>query len=212
MEKDYYELITFSLQAFLSLLVIVNPFSSVPVLISLSQDYSKEEIRLIAFKASLYAFFILTFFLLTGDMLFKILGITLPSFKVGGGILLFLIALNLVQGEIIKEKGKTSEIEAALRRDNIALIPLAMPLLAGPGSITTVLVLRASSNSLIELLILVICILLVSSVAFVVYSSASFLYRFLGKSGINLITRILGVLLLAISVQFITDGLKILLK
>jgi len=199
-------------KAFLSLLAIMNPFSSVPVVISLMNEYSKEEIRIIALKASVYAFFILTFFLISGDMMFRFMGITLPAFKVGGGILLFLIALSLVQGEITKEKGRTHEIEAALRRDNIALIPLAMPLLAGPGSITTVLVLRGYLNTLEGKIALFCAIFLSSFFAFVVYSLSTFFYRVLGRTGINLITRISGILLLAISVQFVVDGLKKLLK
>jgi len=179
---------------------------------SLTSEYSREEIREIAFKASLYAFFILLFFLLSGDLLFRFMGITLPAFKVGGGILLFLIAINLVQGEVSKEKGKSHEIEAALRRDNIALIPLATPLLAGPGAITTVLVLRSYVRNPAELLAVLLAILLACAVAFVVYSASSFFYRLLGRTGINLITRISGILLLAVSVQFVADGVKHLLK
>jgi len=200
------------LKSFLSLLAIMNPFSSVPIVMSLTSDYSKEEIRRIAFKACLYAFFILVFFLMSGDLLFRFMGITLPAFKVGGGILIFFLAIHLVQGEISKEKGKSHEIEAALQRDNIALIPLAMPLLAGPGAITTVLVLRGYIKEPLGLISVLLAIFLSCLVAFIVYSSSSFLYTFLGKAGINLITRISGILLLAISVQFIADGLKVLLK
>ncbi len=199
-------------KAFISLLAIMNPFSSVPFVISLTTQYSKEEIRKIAFFASFYAFLILLFFLLSGDLIFRFMGITIHSFKVGGGILLFLIAINLVQGEVHREKGKSQEIEAALQRENIALIPLAMPLLAGPGSITTVLVLRSYGKNLFDFSAILLAILLACVTAFIVYSSSSFLYRFLGRTGINLVTRISGILLLAVSVQFITDGLKPLLK
>ncbi|NPB08179.1 MAG: NAAT family transporter [Aquificae bacterium] len=206
------EPVAFFLKAFLSLLAIMNPFSSVPIVMSLTGDYSREEIRAIAFKASLYASLILLFFLVSGDMLFRFMGITLPAFKVGGGVLLFLIAINLVQGEVGREKGKHHEIEAALQRENVALIPLAMPLLAGPGAITTVLVLRASVKEAYEMVPIVVAILLSSFVAFLVYSASTFFYRILGRSGISLISRISGILLLAISVQFITEGLKVLLK
>lgn len=200
------------IKAFISLLAIMNPFSSVPVVMSLTTQYSKEEIRRIAFFASFYAFLILFFFLLSGDLLFRFMGITIHSFKVGGGVLLFLIGINLVQGEVHKEKGRSQDIEAALQRENIALIPLAMPLLAGPGAITTVLVLRSYGKNLVDFVAILLAILLACFVAFIVYSSSSFLYRFLGRTGINLVTRISGILLLAVSVQFITDGLKSLLK
>ena len=203
--------LAFFLKAFISLIAIMNPFSSVPIVISLVQDYSVKEIRIIAFKAALYAAIILIFFLFTGDLLFKFMGITLPAFKVGGGILLFLIALNLVYGEFGKEKGKRHEIEAALQRDNIALIPLAMPLLAGPGSITTVLILRASAKNIEEVILLLGAIVVASFVAFIVFASSYFLYNLLGRTGINVLSRITGILLLAVSVQFITEGLKVLL-
>ena len=203
--------LAFFLKAFISLIAIMNPFSSVPIVISLVQDYSVKEIRIIAFKAALYAAFILIFFLFTGDLLFKFMGITLPAFKVGGGILLFLIALNLVYGEFGKEKGKKHEIEAALQRENIALIPLAMPLLAGPGSITTVLILRASAKSIKEVTLLLGAIIVTSFLAFIVFASSYFLYNLLGRTGINVLSRITGILLLAVSVQFITEGLKVLL-
>ena len=203
--------LAFFLKAFISLIAIMNPFSSVPIVISLVQDYSVKEIRIIAFKAALYAALILMFFLFTGDLLFKFMGITLPAFKVGGGILLFLIALNLVYGEFGKEKGKKHEIEAALQRENIALIPLAMPLLAGPGSITTVLILRASAKSFEDVIWLLGAIILASFISFIVFAASSFLYNLLGKTGINVLSRITGILLLAVSVQFITEGLKVLL-
>ena len=203
--------LAFFLKAFISLIAIMNPFSSVPIVISLVQDYSVKEIRIIAFKAALYAAFILIFFLFTGDLLFKFMGITLPAFKVGGGILLFLIALNLVYGEFGKEKGKKHEIEAALQRENIALIPLAMPLLAGPGSITTVLILRASAKSIKEVTLLLGAIIVASFLAFIVFASSYFLYNLFGRTGINVLSRITGILLLAVSVQFITEGLKVLL-
>ncbi len=201
----------FFLKAFVSLIAIMNPFSSVPIVISLVQDYSEKEIRIIAFKAALYSAFILVFFLFTGDILFRFMGITLPAFKVGGGILLFLIALNLVYGEFGKEKGKKHEIEAALQRENIALIPLAMPLLAGPGSITTVLILRASAKNIEDVALLLIAIILACFIAFIVFALSYFLYNLLGKTGINVLSRITGILLLAVSVQFITEGLKVLL-
>jgi len=169
-------LLTIFLKSFLSLLAIMNPFSSVPIVMSLTSDYSREEIRRIAFKASLYAFFILIFFLISGDLLFRFMGITLPAFKVGGGILIFLFAIHLVQGEVSKEKGKSHEIEAALQRDNIALIPLAIPLLAGPGAITTVLVLRGYIKEPFDLISILLAIFLSCLVAFIVYSSSSFLY------------------------------------
>ena len=203
--------LAFFLKAFISLIAIMNPFSSVPIVISLVQDYSEKEIRIIAFKAALYSAIILIFFLFTGDLLFKFMGITLPAFKVGGGILLFLIALNLVYGEFGKEKGKKHEIEAALQRENIALIPLAMPLLAGPGSITTVLILRASAKNIEEVVLLLGAIVLASFIAFLVFAASYFLYNLLGRAGINVLSRITGILLLAVSVQFITEGLKVLL-
>ncbi len=203
--------VAFFLKALISLIAIMNPFSSVPIVISLVQDYSVKKIRIIAFKAALYAAFILIFFLFTGDLLFKFMGITLPAFKVGGGILLFLIALNLVYGEFGKEKGKKHEIEAALQRENIALIPLAMPLLAGPGSITTVLILRASAKSMKEVALLLGAIIVASFVAFIVFVSSYLLYNLLGRAGINVLSRVTGILLLAVSVQFITEGLKVLL-
>ncbi len=201
----------FFLKAFVSLIAIMNPFSSVPIVISLVQDYSEKEIRFIAFKASLYAALILIFFLFTGDLLFRFMGITLPAFKVGGGILLFLIALNLVYGEFGKEKGRKHEIEAALQRENVALIPLAMPLLSGPGSITTVLILRASTRSIEEVVLLLVAVILASFISFIVFATSYFLYNLLGKTGINVLSRITGILLLAVSVQFITEGLRVLL-
>lgn len=205
------EYLIFFFKAFISIVAIMNPFSGIPLVISLSQEYSDTEMREIVRRSARYAFLILLFFLFTGDLVFRLMGITLPAFKVGGGILLFLIALNLVQGEFLKERAKKHEIEAALSRENIALIPLAMPLLSGPGTITTVLVLRASISSFYELVALICSILCAAFVAFLVLSSSTFLYNFMGKVGISLASRITGILLLAVSVQFITEGLKFLL-
>jgi multiple antibiotic resistance protein len=202
---------TIILKSFVSLFAILNPFGAIPVFVSLTQNYSKNDRQYVIRHSSYFVFGILTFFLLFGELLFKIFGIDIGSLEVAGGILLSLVSLNMVFGNPHKERTSKDELAEAEDKENIALVPLARPLLSGPGAIATVVTLSTSlKNNYIFYIAIVIAIILACVGVFAVLSSSIHLNKLLGKTGIGIISRLMGIILLAISVQFVVNGLKVL--
>jgi multiple antibiotic resistance protein len=198
-------LITDALNSFISIFVIVDPFAVIPVYLGLTDRYSEESLRKIRRKATIVACSILSLFALTGISLFSFFGTTLPAFQIAGGLLLFKVALEQLGAN--RTRVKDEERDESLNRDDISIFPLATPLLAGPGAISTVVLQSSKAKSKPSLLMLLVAIVAAVALCNLVLKLGPLLYKVIGKTGLNLLTRIMGLILAAVSVQFVLNGL-----
>jgi multiple antibiotic resistance protein len=192
--------------AFPSIFSIVDPLAVIPVFLALAGHASREEQRRIALRATLTMFFVLATFAATGTMIFRFFGITVPAFKLAGGVLLFHTALEMIQAKLPKERSTPEEAIEAETKADIALVPLGIPLLSGPGAIATVTVLATRAHGAAERGAIFVSIGLVAILTFIALAFGTFLVRVLKRTGINIATRIMGLILAATSAQFIVDG------
>lgn len=194
------------LSAFVSMFVVVDPFGTAAVFAALTQKMDRALQKKIALKAVIIAAAILTTFSLIGDSLLHYMAISLPAFRVAGGILLFVTAFRMIMGFHDPDQ-LNSEKSTYKDRSNIAVFPLAIPLLAGPGCMTAIVMLATSAKSMNEYAQVMGATGLVMIVALICLFCAAFLGRLFGPTGYGIITRVMGILLAAMSVQFISDGL-----
>ncbi|MEY4631875.1 MAG: hypothetical protein RIQ81_1995 [Pseudomonadota bacterium] len=190
---------------FVAIFVIIDPFAVVPIYLSLTEGYSPEALRQTRRKASMLALGILMTFALTGTAIFKMFGITLPAFQIAGGILLLL--LGIAQLNSSRERVQPEEQYEGMARDDISVFPLGMPLLAGPGAISTVVLFASEVKGTTSLVALLVALVAALGLSHLTLKGAPLLYKLLGRTGLNLLTRIMGVILTAVAVQFIINGL-----
>ncbi len=199
----------FVISALVTLLVVVDPVGLVPAFIAMTEGLPAAARRQVAIRASAIAFCILLGSALIGDWLLKHLGIGLPAFRIAGGLLLFSIASEMVFGLRVEREARTAEQAVHERVRNLAAFPLAIPLLAGPGAITAVILLagRARDN-IVTLGSLLTVILLVMLASLLVFLIADRIAKLMGITGNIVLSRLLGVILAALAVQFVLDGVK----
>jgi multiple antibiotic resistance protein len=207
-------LLDFISAALVTLLVTLDPVALAPIFVSLTRGMNAAERRRVSTRASLIAFGILAFFGLGGEVLLRLLGVGLPAFRISGGLLLFWIAFEMVFERRNERKQHTADI--AITEDhirNIAAFPLAIPLMAGPGAITAVILLAGRADgSPVYLISLLTLIALGVLSCFVVFSMAERVSHWLGVTGNVVLTRLLGVILAGLAVQFIIDGVLALME
>jgi multiple antibiotic resistance protein len=206
-----FTMVSFSLQAFLTLFVVIDPIGLAPIFITLVGQHSPQQQARIAYQAVSVAGAILVAFALGGSFLLRYLDISLEAFQIAGGILLFKIALDMVFAHNERET-KEEEQEAQLRED-VSIFPLAIPLIAGPGTLASI-VISANHAEVYQFGLVVILIIaeIVLAISYTVFRLSRYLSHALGKTGINVVTRVLGVLLSALAVQYIANGSIVLLK
>lgn len=195
-----------AVKIFIALLVLVNPIGAIPIFIGLTPDASAQERKRIAKTASIAVAVIILTFVALGDSLIRLLGISMGSFQVGGGILVMMISLSMMNAAPSATKTTRQETEEAGGRANIAVVPLALPLLTGPGTISTVIIYSGHAHGWWAYLSLVICALLIALACYVAMIAATPVSRMLGQTGINIVNRVMGMLLAALSVEIIADG------
>jgi multiple antibiotic resistance protein len=201
-------LLSFALVSFGSLFSIVDPFAALPVFLALAGAQPRPLLNRTALRASATCFLVLTTFAVAGNFIFSFFGITLPAFKIAGGILLFGVGLEMMRGKQSDTRGTEEEKVEAEAKQDIAIIPLGLPLLSGPGAIATVMVLVGKARSWPERFGVYAAIVAVSALTFIVLRSAAIVARVLGRTGINLIGRIMGLILAATAIQFVLDGVR----
>ena len=195
--------------ALVTLLVVVDPVGLTPAFISVTQGRPVPARTRIAFRACLIAAAILAGTALIGDWLLDKLAITLPAFRIAGGLLLFAVAFEMVLGVRIERQSKQAEEAIEEHLHDVAAFPLAIPLMAGPGAITATLLLAGQARGQPVLLAgLLGVILIVIATCFVVFWIANRIERMLGVTGSVVLSRVLGVLLAALAVQFVIDGVR----
>ena len=194
--------------AFTTLFVIIDPPGLAPLFLALTQGMKGPQRRAIAIRASLVAIGILLGFGLFGEALLGFIGISMPAFRVAGGVLLFLTALDMLFERRQKRREDTAEEEEIEPDHDPSVFPLAVPLIAGPGAIASMILLVGQTEGALGFAALVAVLLAVMAINFAFFMASGLIERALGKTGINVITRLLGMLLAALAVQFILDGLR----
>lgn len=193
---------------FAGLLAIVNPIGAVPIFIELTANQSTAQRKHTSSIAALATGVILLIALFCGEGILKFFGISIASFRVGGGILILLMAISMLHAKMSAARHTQEETEDAVDRDSLAVVPLGMPLLAGPGAISTVIVYTQRHESFMHYVVLGGEILLVSLAVLISFRVATHIAKYLGKTGINLVTRIMGLIMAAIGVEFIASGIR----
>jgi multiple antibiotic resistance protein len=191
-----------------SVFAIVNPVGVIPTFLALTGSYTREERRKVIVKATLVGLGVLLLFGLAGQRIFSVFSITIPAFRIAGGVLIFKVAFDMLQGERPKSDSNDQEITDALERENIGITPLGVPLLTGPGAITTVMILLADPKygAADQMLIYAACVLVfVASFALLLVGER--LFSLMGRSGLQVFTRVMGLILAALAVQFVVSGL-----
>ncbi|GAA2820323.1 multiple antibiotic resistance protein [Aminobacter aminovorans] len=198
--------------AFVTILVTIDPPGLAPLFLAVTRGMNREQRLQVSVRASVIAFVVLAVFAVAGAAILTVFGITLPAFRVAGGFLLFFIAFEMVFEKRQDRKEKISDV--AITRDhihNIAAFPLAIPLIAGPGAISATVLLSGSFQGWAGQLALVLIILACLAATYLVFVLAERIDQFLGQTGRSILTRLLGVILAALAVQFVADGIKALM-
>lgn len=192
---------------FIALLAIVNPIGAIPVVIALTADASEEEFRRTTKITVISVLVILVTALLTGEFLLGFFGISISSFRVAGGILLLLMAISMLHAQ---QSPITFSKEDASRdsRESVAVVPISMPLLAGPGAISTVILSTHKSHTLLHYFCMGLDILLLVLVLWLAFLSIPWISKHTSQTGINIFSRVMGLILAAIAVEFIANGIK----
>ena len=199
--------LAFGATAMASIFAIVDPLGVVPFFSVLTEDLSATDKQNIVSKACLTATVTLGVFAVFGQWIFAGFGFTIPAFKIAGGILLFGVALEMLHGERSRSRLTAQEREETLERDEVAVVPIGIPLLAGPGAITTVMIyMTATVADPVDKLFVFAGILFSVLSAFLLLHNADRIFRKIGRTGTRAIGRVMGLLLAAIGVQFVIDG------
>ena len=191
-----------------ALVSIVNPVGAIPVFIKLTENQTLVERQRTGFLCALTTALVLLISLALGETILTFFGITIASFRVGGGILIMMIAFSMLHAQTSQIRHTAEEAEDSLERDTVAAVPLGIPLLAGPGAISTIILNGQRYSSFWHYLILAGEILAVALAVWLCLRSASLIARLLGRTGINIVTRIMGLIMTAVGVEFIANGLK----
>lgn len=198
--------------ALVTLLVVVDPIGLAPTFLGITSDLPRVTRRQVAIRACLIAFAILTGAALTGDWLLRTLSISLPAFRIAGGLLLFSIASEMVFGVRIARQSQDAGKALEEHARNIAAFPLAIPLMAGPGAITaTVLLAGRAGGDPLRLGLLIAIVAAIMAACLIVFLAATRIERLMGVTGNIVLSRLLGVLLAALAVQFVIDGVRVLM-
>ena len=193
---------------FTSVLFIVDPFAVIPSFLAMTAKDDAPTRRMMARRGAITVAIVLVVFALGGSLIFKLFGITIGAFKIAGGILIGMGALNMVQAQRSGQKETPLETAEGIERQDVGILPLGIPMLAGPGAISTVMVLAGQATTPIQVMTVYAAILLTAFISYHTLAAATFVEHRLGLTGMRILTRLMGLVLCAIAVQFIVDGLK----
>ncbi len=198
------------LKIVLALLVLMNPLGAIPIFISLTPGASLQERKKIAKTSYITIAIVVVFLTLTGEMMLRFLNISIGSFRVGGGILVMLIAIGMMNASPASTSRKTTEEEKseAENKDNIAVVPLTIPLQVGPGTISTLIIYASAARDIWGMAQLIIAGLIAATISYFALVMATPISHVLGQTGINIVNRVMGMVLAAVSVEIIAAGLK----
>jgi multiple antibiotic resistance protein len=200
--------VVFTIRAFVTFFTIIDPVGLAPVVIALTANLNDAQRSTIVTRAVIISAIIIAFFALVGRFLLDRLGISLYAFNMAGGVLLFLVAVDMLFGRPSGARETKTEQEEAATREDISVFPLAIPMIAGPGTIaTTILYVDLATPNIFDLLSVAAAIISALFVAWLVMRSSMWIIRHVGRTGILVLSRILGILLAALAIQFILNGI-----
>ena len=207
-DMNTHALIEFTLLAFGSLFVIVDPFATVPAFIAMTpRDTPEQRIRT-ARLASIVMAAVLLIFAVAGKIIFKLLGITMPAFQIAASIVLLIVALDMLRAQRSRVVETSEETTAGAEKTDIAITPLAVPMLAGPGAISTVILLQSRASDVAQHVSLYLCVAAVSFASYLNFRVSARGAQWFSPIAMKVTTRIMGLLLAAVAVQFMINGLK----
>ena len=199
--------VRFSLLALSSIFFLVDPFAALPTFLAITEGADPVRRRRVAGKGALTALIVLGTFAFTGEAIFKMFGITLPAFELAGGIILLLIGLDMLQAKRSATQEAAGDTVAAAQKEDAGIVPLGVPMLAGPGAITSVMVLVGQVQSHWQMAAILISIALTALICYLVLGHSSLVVRVLGETGIRILVRVMGLLLVALAAQYFVNGL-----
>jgi multiple antibiotic resistance protein len=197
----------FSLLAISSIFFLVDPFAAIPSFLAITAGADPARRSRMARKGAITCFIVLTTFALVGKYIFVMFGITLPAFEVAGGLILLLIGLDMLEAKRSPTQEATGDTEEASHKEDAGIVPLGIPMLAGPGAISSVMVLAGQVTKAWQLVAIVGCIGFTAFVSYWVLSAADRVRKMMGETGIRILVRIMGLMLVALAMQFFVNGL-----
>ena len=199
----------FLILSILSLITLINPVGIIPTYLNIIVNFEKKEQREITFKACIVAFILLIIFAIMGTFIFSFFNLTIYAFKIVGGVLFFRIGLNMVESKISRTKSTPQEEKEAMHKDDITYTPLGIPLIAGPGAITSVMILSENVVTISEKILFVLAIAICIIITYIILTASKKMSQMIGTTGIRVIQRVMGIILMAIAVQLIFNGLQL---
>ncbi len=199
--------VRFSLLALSSIFFLVDPFAALPTFLAITEGSDPARRRRIARKASLTALIILTAFAFAGEAIFRLFGITLPAFEIAGGVILLIIGLDMLEARRSPTQEVVDDTTAAAAKEDAGIVPLGIPMLAGPGAITSVMVLVGQAQTRWQMGAILASILITAIVCYLVLGNSDRVARVMGDTGIRILVRIMGLLLVALAIQYFLNGL-----
>lgn len=193
---------------FAALFSVLNPLGTIPIFVGLTSDYTQKERAVVSLKTSINVFIILTISFFIGQYVLTFFGITITALRIAGGLIITSSGFGLLNGQFSKNKGINKKVRKEVEeRHHIALTPLAMPMLAGPGSISLLITYYQDHHSTVEIIASSLAILAVAVTIYLILRSGHYLARILGSSGIVAISRVIGFLTIAIGIQYIISAI-----
>jgi multiple antibiotic resistance protein len=202
------EWLSFSLLSLSAIFFVVDPMGVIPVFMAMTRNDPPQKRIDMARRASVTAFLILTTFALAGTLIFKVFGVTLGAFKVAGGVLLLLTSIEMLRAQPQRTRTSPEEEAEGKEKEDVAIFPLAIPLLAGPGAIATVITLMAKAGRILFAVPVILSIAVTCFASYLMLRAAEPIGRLLGVTGLAVLNRVIGLIIGAIAVQFMFDGIK----
>lgn len=200
------DIIAFGILSFTSFFTLINPFGTMPIFMTMTADLDQSHRTKTAKKASIVAFITIIIFAFSGQLLFNFFGISVNSFRIVGGVIFFLMGMDMLQARLGKVKLKDSEIKTYV--NDISVTPLAIPMICGPGALTNAIVMMEDATTIEMKAILICAIFAVLLLTYLILYSSSKIIKILGETGVNVMMRLMGLIVMVIAVEFFFSGLK----
>jgi multiple antibiotic resistance protein len=200
--------VRFSVLALSSIFFLVDPFAALPTFLAVTAGADAQRRRKMAWKASVTALVVLSAFAVAGQYIFKMFGITLPAFEIAGGVILLLIGLDMLEAKRSPTQESREEAAEAALKEDAGIVPLGIPMLAGPGAITSVMVLVGQAQMRWQMMLAILAsIFITAAICYLVLGNSDRVARALGETGVRILVRIMGLLLVALAVQYFVNGM-----
>jgi len=200
---------SFALSTMTALFVVVDPIACVPLFVTITSGDDTHQKRRAALRASMVAGFVLALFAFTGSLIFGLLGVSEGAFRIAGGALLFLLAVDMLRAQPSRQRTTPEEQQEGADKADVSVFPLGVPMLAGPGATSTVMVLVSRAHGAVEYSVVLVSIAVTLTLTYWILRFATVITRRLGRTGMNVLERVMGLIVSAVAIQFIIDGIRL---